>query len=100
MSKTYYTDYVRHALRFYSRNCTVRPKFKSDSDKNNWLACHSIFKTVADRERDMLLSVYSGYDTLPDEVYNCSKKCNIDQNIIWDLMKITERKIAKKRGLL
>ena len=100
MSKTYYTDYVRHALRFYSRNCTEQHKFKSDADRNNWLSCHSVMKSYPDKERDILLSVYSGHDTLPDEVYNSSKKYNVDQNIIWDLMKATERRIAKKRGLL
>lgn len=100
MSRPYYSDYVKHALRFYSRNCSEKPIFKSDVDKNNWLACDSVFKGYDVDTRKLLLTVYSGYDTLPDEVYNASKMWHIDQNRIWDIMKEIERKIAKRRGLL
>ena len=100
MSRPYYSEYVKHALRFYSRNCTERPVFKSDADKSNWLACDSVFKGYPLDTQKLLLTVYSGYDTLPDEVYNASKKWCIDQNWIWDMMKEVERKIAKRRGLL
>ena len=100
MSRTFYSDYVKHALRFYTRNCTTQPTFKSDVDKNNWLACDIVLKHLTDKNRTILISVYSGYDTLPDEVYNTSKKFNVNQTIIWDLMKKVERDIALERGLL
>ena len=100
MSKPYYSDYVKHALRFYSRNCTEKPMFKSDADKSNWLACDSVFKKCSHLTKDILVSVYSGHDTLADEVYNASKKYKVDQNIIWDTMKDLEKAIARKRGLL
>ena len=100
MSKTFYSDYVRHALRFYSRNIDKPVKFRSDVDKANWLSCFGAMKHLSQQEKDMLISVYSGFDTLPDEVYNTSKKYNINQNIIWDLMKGIERKIAQNRGLI
>jgi hypothetical protein len=100
MSKPYYSEYVKHALRFYSRNCTEKPVFKSDADKSNWLSCDSVFKCCSPRTKEILLSVYSGYDTLPDEVYNASKKYKVDQNLIWDAMKDLEKRIARKRGLL
>lgn len=100
MSRTYYTEYVRHALRFYSRNAEVQPKFKSEPDKRNWLSCHSVLKKYPEEKQTMLLLVYSGYDTLADEVYNASKRYNIDQNVIWDLMKEVERKIAHRRELI
>lgn len=100
MSRTYYTEYVRHALRFYTRNCVSQPKFNTEVDKNNWLSCYSVFKKCSDKDVEILTSVYSGYDTLPDEVYNASKKYHIEQNYIWDLMKDVERKIAHRRGLI
>lgn len=100
MSRTYYTDYVRHALRFYTRNCKSQPKFKSEADKSNWLSCQSVLGKYSDIEIDILISVYSGYDTLPDEVFNTSKKYHIHQNVIWDMMKDCEHKIAKRRGLI
>ena len=98
--RPFYSEYVRHALRFYTRNCTEKPIFKSEVDKSNWLACDSVFKRCSTLTRDILVSVYSGYDTLPDEVYNASKKYKVDQNIIWDEMKAIEKGIARKRGLL
>lgn len=100
MSKPYYSEYVKHALRFYSRNCSSRPAFKSDADKYNWLSCDSVLSRYPSYMREILLSVYSGYDTLPDEVYKASKEHNIEQNLIWDSMKELERKIAKRRELI
>ena len=100
MGKPFYSDYVRHCLRFYSRNVIKPSVFKSDVDKNNWLSCYAVLKFYTDREKDMLIAVYSGYDTLPDEVYNASRKFNINQNIIWDLMKKVEHRVAKLRGLI
>ena len=100
MSRPFYSDYVRHAMRFYSRNSLTVPSFKTDVDKENWWACHKVMSQYPMKTKQILLSVYSGYDTLPDEVYNASRKWHIDQNEIWDLMKEIERKIALKRGLM
>lgn len=100
MSKTFYTDYIRHTLRFYSRNAIILPNFKSEVDKQNWWACHSIIGSYPDKTKRILLAVYSGYDTLADEVYNASIKWRVEQNWIWDMLKEVEKKIARKRGLL
>ena len=56
--------------------------------------------TYSNRDIDILVNVYGSYDTLADNVYEASKKYDINQNIIWDMMKDFERKIAKRRGLL
>lgn len=97
--RPFYSDYVRHCLRFYSRNLQ-QPRFKSEADRNNWFACANTLKSYSDTDRDILITVYSGYDTLADNVYETAKKYDINQNIIWDMMKDVERKIAGKRGLL
>ena len=99
MNRLYYSEYVRHALRFYTRNLSLR-SFKSEADKNNWFACANTLKGYSDKDRDILIAVYSGYDTLADNVYETAKKYSMDQAIIWDLMKDVERKIAKRRGLM
>ena len=99
MNRPFYSEYVRHALRFYTRNLS-KPRFKSDVDKNNWFACESVLKAYSEVEREILAMVYGGYDTLSDNVYETAKKYNINQAIIWDTMKDVEKKIAKKRGLL
>lgn len=95
----FYTDYARHCLRFYTRNLNAS-RFKSEVDKRNWLACVSAFKAYSERDRNILVSVYSNFDTLADNVYEAAKKYNINQALIWDMMKDIERKIAKKRGLI
>lgn len=100
MSRTFYSDYVKHALRFYSRY-PERPKaFNSDVDEMNWTACDEIFKKQSKLQSDILFDVYRGRDTLADEVYNASLKYGIDQNVIWDEMKAVEHAIAKKRKLI
>lgn len=99
MNRPFYSEYVRHALRFYTRNLS-QPKFKTDVDKHNWFACANVIEKYSDRDRDILVAVYGGYDTLPDNVYETAKKQGIPQSIIWDLMKEVERKIARKRGLM
>ena len=99
MHKPFYTDYVRHALRFYSRNLT-QPLFKKGVDKENWLSCHDVISKYSERDKDILVYVYGSYDTLADNVYVMSKKHSINQSIIWDMMKEFEQKIAEKRGLL
>lgn len=99
MNKPFYTDYVRHALRFYSRNLTLS-SFKKEADKENWIACNDVISHYSDRDKDILVYVYGSYDTLADNVYAMSKKYSINQNIIWDKMKEFEREIAEERGLV
>lgn len=100
MNRPFYSEYVRHCLRFYTRNLDQPRFFKTEVDKNNWFACATVLKGYSGRDRDILVAIYSGYDTLADNVYENAKKCGIDQAIIWDMMKDIERKIARKRGLL
>ena len=99
MHKPFYTDYVRHALRFYSRNLSIS-NFKNGADKENWLACHESIRGYSDRDKDILVYVYGSHDTLADNVYAMSKKYGINQSIIWDMLKEFERNIADRRGLL
>lgn len=101
MNRPYYTDYVRHALRFYTRNPIMSlSDFKTKVDKENWLACHTSLRKYSKLEQDLFTTIYSGHDTLADEVFQASAEFKIHQNKIWDMMKEFERQIAKKRGLL
>ena len=97
-NKPCYTDYVRHALRFYSRYLD-RTQFKNDVDRANWFACHDALNTYYIKERNILLYIYGEFDTISDNVYQMSQKYKIDQNVIWDMMKELERKVAIERGL-
>ena len=100
MSRAFYTDYVRHSLRFYTRNRNPIPTFKTEADEKNWWACHNVLSQYNQTVLNVIVSVFSGYDTLADEVYNISLKYGINQNVIWDWLKRIEKEIAVKRGLL
>lgn len=99
MNRPFYSEYVRHCLRFYSRN-TNKTRFNTEVDKNNWYACHKAIDRYSDRDKDIIIRVYALYDTIADNVYEVAKEYQIDQNIIWDLLKDIERGVAKRRGLL
>lgn len=99
MNRPFYSEYIRHALRFYARHLQAN-RFHSAADRDNWQACDEVLKSCSDMEKDILVFVYGSFDTLPDNVYNASKKYSVSQSMIWDLMKDVERNIAKLRGLL
>ena len=99
MNRPIYSEYVRHCLRFYTRNL-VLPDFKTAADESNWVACDFVLNGFADRERNIIIAVYSAIGTIDGKVYETANKYNIDPTVIWDLMKAVERKIAVRRGLL
>jgi hypothetical protein len=86
-------------MRFYARN-TIKPRFNTEVDKNNWYACQKAMDRYTDRDRDILIKVYALYDTIADNVYEVAVAYAIDQNDIWNLIKDLERSVARKRGLL
>ena len=99
MSKPFYTDYVRHCLRFYART-TSKPRFNSEVDKNNWYACDRAIERYSNEEKEIILYVYGMRDTLADNVYEIARLKGIDQNIIWDMLKELEHRVGKKRGII
>lgn len=99
MIKKYYSDYVRHALRFYARNLES-PIFNCIAAKKNWNACETILNEHFPRHKGMLISVYKPFDTMGDNVYETAKKYNISQENIWSMMDELERLVAQERGLI
>ena len=97
MSKPFYSEYVRHCMRFSARN-TNKPRF--NTEESNWYACHRAIGRYSDDEKKILIAVYSMYDTIADNVYELANLYHVEQNVIWDLIKGFERGVAKKRGLL
>jgi hypothetical protein len=98
MSRAFYTEYVKHCLRFYVRH--GNPKFHTEADKHNWQACEEALNTFSDSDREMLMAVYQGGDTIPDNIYQLAKDKDISQDCVWRLVNELERKVAKRRGLL
>lgn len=96
--RTYYSEYIRHCMRFYARH--PHPKFHSDADKLNWNACDSAMRSFTDSEKDILMTVYREGDTIPDNIYKVSVNRNIKQDSVWKLVNELERKVAKRRNLI
>ena len=99
MTKPFYSEYVRHCMRFYSRN-TAMTHFNTKVDEDNWRACHKVMGRYSDKDKGIILKVYSLYDTIADNVYEVANLYHIDQEVIWDLLKYFERNVARQRGLL
>lgn len=98
--RPYYAEYINHCLRFYCRNTEKPSFFKTEADKKNWEACHSVMKVYTSEERAILLSVYSMNDTMADNVYITANKHDVCQDQVWNLINDAGRRIAKHRGLL
>ena len=94
-----YTPYVRHCLRFYSHYLHIK-EFRSEVDRLNWLACHKAIQEYSPKDKDILVCVYGERDTLGDNVYNVSKRYGVHQDVVWEMMREFERKVAVERGLV
>lgn len=99
MNRPFYSEYVRHCMRFYARN-TEKPRFNTEVDKNNWYACHRALDNYSEQDRNIIIHVYGMRDTIADNVFWVAKTYDLDQRVIWDMLKEFERSVAKKRGLL
>lgn len=97
-NKPFYSEYVKHMMRFYSRSRDLKV-FKSKVDELNWIISNDTLEQYP-QYKDLLLDVYSGYGTHDEEVNKASIKYNIENKVIWDLMKRFERDLAQNRGLL
>ena len=93
-----YAPYVRHAMRFYSRYLHIKD-FKNEVDKANWFACHRAIQGYSPTDKDILVCVYGERDTLADNVYEVSKRYGVHQDVVWEMMREFERKVAIERGL-
>jgi hypothetical protein len=95
---------VRHCLRYYVKTLDEgkggHPIFKSDADRENWSACYHILKCYSQDNVDIIHEIYRPGDTIADKIYLLAKTKNVPQDTIWSLINMTERKIAKKRGLI
>lgn len=99
MIKPFYSTYVSHCMRFYSRFPDMQ-KFNTVADKENWLACQKALKHYSERDRKILTEIYSGRDTFADNIYEISIKYKINQDYLWEMIGKFERLVARKRGLI
>lgn len=99
-----YSESVSRWLRHYALTQEdapgCLPRFRNAEERDNWAACHSVLKDYSDRDANIIMQLYLPGDTIADKIYEMSKSMRLPQNIFWNLMRDTERKIAQKRGLV
>ena len=102
--KPYYSEYVRHCLRYYIKTLDEgkggHPIFNSEAEKANWSACYHVLKDYSQDNMDIIAEIYRPGDTIADKIYLLAKNKGVSQDSIWMLINSVERKVAKKRGLL
>lgn len=99
MSRPSYSEYVKSAMRFYSRHLNPTA-FRSEAGRKNWYACDKAISTYSMRDREILVSAYGGFDSLAENVLAAAKRYRLPQRAVWDMMKEFERKVAENRGLI
>jgi hypothetical protein len=102
--KPYYSEFVRHCLRYYVKTLDEGkgglPVFRSDAERANWSACYHVLKHYTPENMEIISYIYRPGDTIADKIYLLAKSKGVPQDRFWSLINTTERKIAKKRGLL
>lgn len=102
--KPYYSEFVRHCLRYYIKTLDDGkggcPIFRSEAERANWSACNSALKDLSEGDMDMISYIYRPGDTIPDKIYMLAKERGVNQDSIWSFINTTERKVARKRGLV
>lgn len=102
--KPFYSDFVRHCLRYYVKTQDDghggHPIFRTDADKANWSACFRVLKDYSQGDIDIISEIYRQVGSIDDSVYLVARAKRVPTGSIWNLINATERKIAKKRGLL
>lgn len=107
---TFYTSYVNHILRFYTRIPEgAEPRFRAEADRLNYEAAHKVFCTLKDNERTALRAIFG---TQPDReagharqltddiIARAVRKSGLPAGAIYALASRTTAKIAKERGLI
>lgn len=98
MARAFYTEYVNHCMRFYTRHSKLNTN--NLTDILNWQACKKALDKFSLDEQEILTFIYREQDTIINNVYNISKEKRIRQNAIWNLIGKLESEIAKIRGLI
>ena len=106
---TFYTSYVNHILRFYTRIPEgAEPRFRTEADRLNYEAAHKVFCTLKDDERTALRAVFgarserAGRMRQPtaEDLADAVRASGLSADEIYILASRTTAKIARERGLV
>lgn len=101
MSKPYYEDYAKHAMRFYARTPVLsmnKPGLKL-VDIQNWNACNDTIRTFSAHDQAIILGVFRSKCAIDDAVNCISTQFKVAPGYVWQLLNSFSKEFAKNRGL-
>lgn len=96
---SFYSPYVNHCVRFYSKFPSAS-RFKSEADRKNWKAVSSSLMGMSDNEINAILSIYSSNGPIDQNVYKLAKTMGVKKQTVWKIICDFEKKVATNRGLI
>lgn len=103
-TKTYYTDYVNHMIRFYlttPEGLDLSVKSYSSASIDNWLAVQLVFRKINEKDVKLVQDVFGYGHYLPKAVDRYARDKGIeDTGDVWKVLNGVNAKIARVRGLV
>ena len=103
-TKSYYTDYVNHMIRFYLSTpggLDLMARKYTSASVNNWTAVQLVFNHLTASEFEKVCTIYKDYGHhLPKAVEAYCKDKGADIEETWKLLTKVSSKIARARGLM
>lgn len=102
-TKTYYTDYVNHMIRFYlstPEGIDFRKRSYSQASIDNWLAVQLVMRKTDEKDTEMVREVFGCGHYMPKAVDEYCKKTGAESDDVWKVLSKINSKIARVRGLV
>ena len=101
MRQNYYSDYVIHAMRWYTR-CLGDPDSGpvGPAEKANWEAASRTMGRFSEKERDVLLQLYQDDGPFADRVATVALRFGFSPESVWHLSDKAMKTFAVVRGLI
>ena len=97
MNKKFYSDFVKHCVRYYLKYPT--PHHTSEADRLNWQACKASLEQMSADDVEMITEVFSDFD-IEKSIYHVSAKYRIRVDNVWKTVAKFEKTLAIERGLI
>lgn len=98
--KPSYSGYVNHMLNFYIQSPHIE-FFRSDVDRNNWVACDRVYSRLNALERSVLYLTHgNNAEAGRARVQNFADQKGISVQDIWKIEHRIQYKVAVERGLV
>lgn len=99
--KTYYSDYVGRAARYYFNNPDIT-NFPDDINERNWKAVRDSLEEFALSDRQIIKSVLYGSSlvSLKENVIATQLLFNVSQSYVYKVLSDFEKAVARKCKLI